>query len=59
MNDRPAPLLPNALLAIGFVVFVVVGILTVLVPELSGEDDPETNQGTTPAATSTSEDATE
>lgn len=35
------PLIPQILLAIAFVTFVVVGIVTVLVPEFSGEVEEE------------------
>ena len=54
MSERTPPLLPNALLALAFLALLVVGILTVLVPELSGDSEDE---GATPIAeTSSSED---
>jgi hypothetical protein len=59
MSDRPAPLLPNILLALGFLVFLIVGILTVLVPALAGDDETEANEGAPAAVSSPSGDASE
>jgi len=50
MSERPAPLLPNVILAVAFVAFLVVGIITVLVPALSG--DSEVEEGETPTSES-------
>ena len=42
-RDRASgpPLLPNVLLALAFVALVVIGVVTVLVPELSGDSEDE------------------
>ncbi len=51
-NTAPAPrLLPNALLALAFVTFVAIGIVTVLIPALS--DDAEDEAAAEPAAAET------
>ena len=52
MSERPAALLPNILLALAFLAFLIVGIVTVLVPELSGDSEAEEGGSSTESGAS-------
>ena len=61
MDDRghatPGPLVwPNVILGLAFLAFLVVGIVTVLLPELSDDPDPAMGESPTTTSSSPSED---
>lgn len=51
IHDRASPLLPHALLWVGFLVVLAIGVVTVFIPEVQddGEAEAETTEATAEA----------